>query len=173
MKVKLRDFDQELQQKRQHDPNRHQDEMEECTFHPKISQSGVSTPKSRGIRDLYEWNRTKQTKIDTEMFARLQNQPKYDFKPSISAKSIKLAESKRADVPLHERLILSAKEKEEKLERWRKEEQDKMFKPAKNLKSIEIMSKRVPETLKKVDNGKSKNIDFFKAIPDMKRALSP
>ena len=121
MKVKPRNFDQELQQKRQHDPNRLLDEMDECTFHPKLSQSGVSTPKSRGIRDLYEWNKVRQSKIDTEMFARLQNQPKYDFKPSISARSIKLAETKRSDAPLHERLILTAKEKEEKIERMRKE----------------------------------------------------
>lgn len=107
------------------------------------------------------------------MFARLQNQPKYDFKPSISAKSIKLAETKRSDVPLHERLILTAKDKEEKVERMRKEQQDKMFKPAKNLKSIEIMSKKTVESVRKVDNGKTANIDFYKAIPDMKRALSP
>ena len=73
MKVKVKDFDQELYQKRQHDPNRYQDEMEECTFHPAISKSGVSTPKSRGIWDLYEWNKAKQAKIDTELFARLQN----------------------------------------------------------------------------------------------------
>lgn len=73
MKVKVRDYDSELNQKRQHDPNRLMDEMDECTFHPSISKSGVSTPKSRGIRDLYEWNRTKQTKIDTELFARLHN----------------------------------------------------------------------------------------------------
>lgn len=84
-----------------------------------------------------------------------------------------MAEAKRPDLPLHERLILSAKEREQKIEQIRKEEKDKLFKPAKNLKSIEIMSKKQPESTRKVENGKSANIDFYKSVPDMKRALSP
>jgi len=48
-----------------------------------------------------------------------------------------------------------------------------MFKPAKNLKSIEIMSKKKRESLRKIENGKTANLDFFKTVPDLKRALSP
>lgn len=170
MKTKPRDFDEELTLKRQYDPKRYDTGLQECTFKPDISHKG---DQNRGIQDLYEWDLSRQAKLEVQKYSNLMNQPAYDFKPKISSKSIKLAEKNRNDGPLHDRLIKQAQEKEKKIQKMRKEEQDQMFKPTINNKSRQISSNIHKEPLKKVENGQSFNIEFFKAVPKFEPKLSP
>jgi hypothetical protein len=48
-----------------------------------------------------------------------------------------------------------------------------MFKPTINNKSRQLLSNKNIRKNKKVDNGKTYNLDFYKAVPDFPRALSP
>jgi hypothetical protein len=81
--------------------------MENCTFKPEISQNCENN--ARGVKDLYEWEMERKAKIEVERLYQTQNIPNYDFKPKISARSIKMAEKSRtSNTPLHERLMKAA-----------------------------------------------------------------
>lgn len=166
-----KDYDTELNLKRQHDPNRFVDKMENCTFKPEIYYKGGNT---RCIKDLYEWEMARKDKITTQRLSKQLNVPQHAFKPKLSSRSIKMAEKTRdSHTPLHERLMKTALDKERKLKMMRNNEKQKMFKPTLNNKSRAIVDKKVQRKSKRVENGQTDNLDFYKAVPDFPRALSP
>ena len=61
MTYKKRDYDEELNLKRQHDPNRFVDPMAQCTFKPEISENATN---KRAIKDLYEWEMARKDKLN-------------------------------------------------------------------------------------------------------------
>lgn len=171
MRVKEIDYDKELELKRKYDPNRFVDPMKECTFKPEISQKEGSR---RSIKDLYEWEMDKRDKKERQKLFMLQNQEQHRFRPRISTKSIKLAEKSRdKSTPLHERLMKTARDKEAKLQNILNKEKMIMFKPTINRKSKWLVSNKKARKHKKVKNGQTYNLEFYKAVPDFPRGLSP
>lgn len=48
-----------------------------------------------------------------------------------------------------------------------------MFKPTINERSKQILSKKVTRKDKKVKNGETYNLQFYRAVPESSRALTP
>ena len=171
---KVQNFDKQLDQRRKNDKHRYIDEMEECTFKPKINDS--SKNDIRKVDDLLKWGDEKKMKLVQKRLHKLHNMEEFGFTPEISEVSKLLAErrkKKTQDEPLHERLMKAGEETKKKRAKMLKAEQKKMFKPRLNKKSKQILEKK-KEGLTKMDNGKTENLDFFHAIPteSLKKSLA-
>lgn len=88
------DFDEVLDERRKQ--NRKIDheieEMDNCTFEPKISKDKNMT---RSIDDLYEWNDSKRRRIEHERLRGVVNMPQYCFEPQIDKHSVEILEKKK------------------------------------------------------------------------------
>jgi hypothetical protein len=156
------DYDTELNQIREGNPNRYKDGFKECTFGPDINPT-ADKHKNRNYEDLLKWG---EEKLFKQASSRLNNTFKdmYNFQPEIDPNSELLTKNREGKV--ENRLIASGKKYTQNLEDLKLADHESMFSPAINWKSRDLAKgKRDGELLKK-DNGKTSNVDFWEAVPE-------
>lgn len=170
-----RDFDKNLEKKRRDKRARskNQEEMMECTFRPKMSRKAQE--QNRSVEDLFQWQRDRKKKLNSQRMRGVTEQEEYTFTPKITQKSSRIASKANTlkDKKTEDRLLTYAKEKHERLDNKRRNQNKGLFKPEFNQRSKEIIkrknSKDNIETLKKVSNGQVGNVEYFTATKIKKK----
>lgn len=166
--LERKNFDSRMEEKRKskREWSKEDDDLKECTFSPKTTKK---YDRSRSIDDLFDWHREKHFKLNTIRMNRLEREEVYSFKPKLTKKSSKLAfkvNGKKSRIA-ENRLLKYGKERENTLEKKRKQQDRGLFKPYICLNSRKIMnrknSKEKIDTLRKVPNGETGNIKYFTA----------
>lgn len=153
-------YDEKLQRKRDLNKRRNQEGDDgECAFAPKINKSASEVDRS--VDDLLKWGDEKRLKLASKRLSNLQRAP--SFTPEISKKSKRMTRNREGD--LYERLTRTAQQKEEKMEEIRREYDRKFFKPKISEYSRKLAAGGNETELRKIENGKTKNLDFFQAEP--------
>lgn len=157
---KGKNFDEQLTDIRNADPNRYKDLMKECTFSPRINRSRSGR---RSFNDLLEWGQEKRFK-QTHVRLNAMMDKQHSYSPKINPRSRKLAGNRRG--PIHRRLMQAGTNRDEKINILRKSENDLMFRPAIGDRSRKLAKKAKEIRLVKFGNGKTQNLDFYYAVPE-------
>ena len=130
--AKKEDFDDRLRKKREANPDRYnKEDTEECTFQPnKNKRRGGKVDPNKSVDRLLEWGRIREGKVAKRRIMNAENEEIYSFQPHLSERSNRLAQRTGIrDIPIHERLLKSAKDKERWIKNQRKMEKDGLYKP--------------------------------------------
>jgi len=156
-------YDEELDKIRRNNPNRYAKEMEQCTFSPEINRKRGG---SRSVEDLMNWGEQKRFKLfSTQLRNKMGNE--FNHSPQLNKKSMKMMKGKR-NGPIHDRLMDYGENRDKKMRKQRKDEKKRMFSPIMGHRSKEIVAEMelgCTGELRKKDNGKTENIDFFEIVP--------
>ena len=158
-----KDFDQELGQYRKQNPKEF-NEMDDCTFRPKINKKRGG---SRSVDDLLNWGeRRNHGLIHKRMKSRMKGEEE-TFSPELNNKSRKMMKGKR-NGPVHDRLMGCGEEARKKRKKKIRDERSRMFSPKMGKRTRQIVAEiegHVIPDMRKKDNGKTKNIDFYEIVP--------
>lgn len=171
-KQRASDYDEYLQKRREANPKSHE-EVENCTFHPQISdkrQKKVSTNES--VDRLLEWGKNKEDKRAKKMFENANQEKIYSYQPHLSSKSRKMTANRGKNGPAYERLNQMSKNKDDWILDQRKREQKGLFKPTICEKSRK-MRKKKNDNLVKIENGQTESVAYYTAVPKGKLAKVP
>lgn len=155
-------FDKDLQDQRDQNPNRFKDGFADCTFDPNTNPT-LKKHADRNYEDLLKWGDEKKYKQANSRLQKL-NKDQHSFAPEIDYHSVRLAGKRDGNV--EDRLMKSGKDYNKKLKNQIKQEHGNMFNPAIGFKSRELAAGFRPDELVKSDNGKTVNVDFWEAVPD-------
>ena len=136
-----RDFDEKMDIYR-YGVNQELDDLENCTFQPKINRHGrwMAQQQNRSVDDLIRWGESKKAR-QAEVMLRLEECDRRSFTPTLNRKSRFLTNGQNS-IPAHERLFSKATQNQEKKDQLRAEESSKLFNPVLNPKSLAIVEKK-------------------------------
>ena len=154
-------FDGDIQAMREANPSRFKDGLDECTFGPATNMTPDKF-KERTYDDLLAWGDEKRFKHANARLGEL-NKDHFDHTPGLDYNSVRIVGDR--DGAVEDRLLKSGKDYSSNLDKRLKDEKEKMFSPAINLKSRELAAGFRPDELVKKDNGKTVNVDFWEAMP--------
>lgn len=137
--------------------------MEECTFEPQTFSSNKGKVGKRTVDDLLKWGLDKRFKLANQRLRKFEG-TSYTFQPDIDGKSTELAQ-KKCQGRVENRLMEAGKKKDQKIKDLYEKLQGELFKPDFNLNSKWILKRKQKEELVKKENGRTKNIDYYEAIP--------
>ena len=161
---KQENYDDQLDKQRKSRPVKKDNGLADCTFHPNIHSGSKN---DRSVDDLFKWEQDKRFKLANQRLRKLEGD-EYRFEPEIDSKSKKMAGGRFGEV--EDRLMQAGIDRQKKLEDLHNNIQNGLFKPQINLNSKRILERK-DQSLFKLDNGKTINLDFYEAVP--KRILNP
>ena len=109
-----------------------EDELKECTFHPKINRCSSTIPQKRTILDLFKWEEDKKKRmLEQEITGELENQKSKKIKQD-KFNSVKHSPNSKVE----DRLIKYEKRKQEKMEEIRTQQ----IQSSKSLSTFRVIS---------------------------------
>lgn len=130
-----------------------------------MTRSRNRNRRGRSVDDLLRWGNEKRVAHHNLRSNNFFKRSK-DFVPRINDRSRKIA-TRRGRSQVHYSLYERGRESSKNMKRVRKDQLSKMFSPVISSKSREIIAKKLGEQeehARKVDNGKTENLDFYKII---------
>lgn len=117
----------------------------------------------RSIDDLLQWGDDRRFKLANQRLKKFEG-ASFSFQPEIDQKSQRIV-SEISRVPVENRLLVAGQKKEERIKELYNKLQGDLFKPDINLNSKQILKNRKQEDLVARDIGKTKNVNYFEALP--------